>query len=587
MPNWIQARAPHVSYAILMEAGALLASSLDYETTVQRVASLTVPEFADWAAIDLLDSDGTLRRVAVKHTDPSKHEEAHELARRYPARLDDSGGVGYCTRTGETRWSREIPDASLAVVAHDADHLAIMRSLGLRSVIVVPLVAHGRRVGAMSFVSAVSGRLYEVEDVAFAEELARRVASAIANARLFAAEQEARDRLARLQRLTSALSAALLPAQVGQVVVHETRATLGADTCTVYLANDDDGLTLLAHEGVAEGYLDGLVDLPLTDGLPSTTAFRHGTPVAVENKHDYQRMFPALANRPATGPRAEAFLCVPLALENKTLGVLGLGFYKPRTLGPQERDLTMALARQCAQALERSRLTAEAVGLREQFLAIASHELNTPITALLLMVQTLKKHPADPARVATNAARAEKQVQRLAKLVHQLLDVSRITGGRLALEAETFDLSALVVEGVERARDDAQGEPNQIQMTIAPALHVHLDRGHVEQVVVNLVSNALKYGRKQPIEISLAESGGRARLVVKDHGLGIAPEHQARIFQRFERAVSSRHYGGFGLGLWIVRQIVEACAGEILVDSAPEQGSTFTVLLPLTPRGAK
>ncbi|MDB4993188.1 MAG: sensor hybrid histidine kinase [Myxococcaceae bacterium] len=232
-----------MTYELLIEAGALLASSLDYETTLDRVASLTVPKFADWTAIDLLDSDGTLRRVAVKHTDPSKHEEALELARRYPPRLDDPGGVGYCTRTGETRWSREIPDASLALVAHDAEHLAIMRSLGLRSVIVVPLIAHGRRVGAMSFVSAMSGRLYELDDVAFAEELARRVASAIANARLFAAEQEARDRLTRLQRLTSALSAALLPAQVGADVVHEARATLGADTCTVYLANHEDGLT--------------------------------------------------------------------------------------------------------------------------------------------------------------------------------------------------------------------------------------------------------------------------------------------------------------------------------------------------------
>ncbi|MDB4993187.1 MAG: sensory box histidine kinase [Myxococcaceae bacterium] len=302
--------------------------------------------------------------------------------------------------------------------------------------------------------------------------------------------------------------------------------------------------------------------------------------------HDYVRMFPTLANRPAMGPRAEAFICVPLALESKTLGVLGLGFFKSRTLGPAERDLTMALGRQCAQALERARLTAEAVELREQFLAIASHELNTPITALLLMVQTLKKHHADPERVKVNALRAEKQVQRLAKLVHQLLDVSRITGGRLALEPETFDLSTLVVEAVERARDDAQGEPSLIELTIAPSLEVHLDRAHVEQVVVNLVSNALKYGRKRPIQISLAEDEGRARFVVKDSGLGIAPEHQMRIFQRFERAVSSRHYGGFGLGLWIVRQIVEACAGEILVDSAPEQGSTFTVLLPLAPSRA-
>jgi signal transduction histidine kinase len=306
-------------------------------------------------------------------------------------------------------------------------------------------------------------------------------------------------------------------------------------------------------------------------------------PVVVENMRDYARLFPALAQRPAIGPRAEAFICVPLALETKTLGVLGLGYYKARSLGPQDKDLALALARQCAQALDRARLTAEAVELREQFLSIASHELNTPITALLLMVQTLKKHHQDPDRVLVNATRAEKQVQRLAKLVHQLLDVSRITGGRLNLEPEDFDLSELVREAVARASDE-QGDACELRLDIAPSIRVRLDRVHVDQVVQNLISNAIKYGRKMPIDVSLSEEGGRARFTVKDQGLGIAPEHQLRIFQRFERAVSSRHYGGFGLGLWIVRQIVEACEGEILLDSAPDQGSTFTVNLPCVPR---
>ncbi len=135
---------------------------------------------------------------------------------------------------------------------------------------------------------------------------------------------------------------------------------------------------------------------------------------------------------------------------------------------------------------------------------------------------------------------------------------------------------------VARAQEDAANArcPLLIDAEDGPLVG-HWDRIRLEQVITNLLSNAFKYGAHRPVEVRVSREGGFARLCVRDHGIGIAPEDQARIFQRFERAVSERHYGGFGLGLWIVRQIVESLHGDIRVESQPGQGATFIVRLPL------
>jgi signal transduction histidine kinase len=161
--------------------------------------------------------------------------------------------------------------------------------------------------------------------------------------------------------------------------------------------------------------------------------------------------------------------------------------------------------------------------------------------------------------------------------------VSRIRAGRLALKHETVDFAALLQEVVNRAEADAAGAGCQLVLRAESPVIGRWDRLRLEQVVTNLLSNALKYGAAHPVELSVFQDGSNARLTVRDHGIGIAPEHQARIFQRFERAVSERHYGGFGLGLWIVRQIVESLGGDIRVESLPGQGATFTVSLPVEP----
>jgi PAS domain S-box-containing protein len=178
-------------YRYLAEASELLAESLDYERTLARVAELAVPHLADWAAVDVLKSDGTLKRLAVAHVDPSKVELAHELDRRYPPDLSDPVGLPNVLRTGRTEFYSEITDEVLEAIAHDAEHLRIVRELGLRSGLIVPLVARGRTLGAITFVMAESGRRYTEADLAFAEDLARRGAIAIDNARLVREAHEA------------------------------------------------------------------------------------------------------------------------------------------------------------------------------------------------------------------------------------------------------------------------------------------------------------------------------------------------------------------------------------------------------------
>ncbi len=224
-----------------------------------------------------------------------------------------------------------------------------------------------------------------------------------------------------------------------------------------------------------------------------------------------------------------------------------------------------------------------AIQLRDEFLAIAGHELRTPLSALLLQVQGLARSTrVEDVKVKERLEKAAASGMRLERLIGQMLDVSRMTAGRLRLDPEPTRLDALIREVVDRFAELAADSNSPVTLRLDPVSGVW-DRSRMEQVIINLLSNALKYGRGKPIEIEARSDGSDAMVRVTDHGIGIAAEDQKKIFERFERARDTREYGGFGLGLWIARSIVESSGGRIAVESEPGKGATFTVHLPLHP----
>jgi PAS domain S-box-containing protein len=254
------------------------------------------------------------------------------------------------------------------------------------------------------------------------------------------------------------------------------------------------------------------------------------------------------------------------------------------------RDIT---DRKRAEA-ERCRLydrALDAVRLRDEFLSIASHELKTPLTSLSLNIDSVLSLVGQPGALDEESATrnekklriAARQVDRLARLIDDLLDVSRISAGRLRIEPQRVELSELVGEVVARFSEVAERSGSPLRVRAERPVEGHWDPVRLEQVVTNLLSNAIKFGAGRPIDVVVERVGGSARLTVSDQGIGIVPEARTRIFERFGRAVPVSNFGGLGLGLYIADQIVRAHAGTIAVASEPGAGATFTVELPPEP----
>jgi PAS domain S-box-containing protein len=226
----------------------------------------------------------------------------------------------------------------------------------------------------------------------------------------------------------------------------------------------------------------------------------------------------------------------------------------------------------------------EAVRLRDEFLSIASHELKTPLTVLQLQLEALgERLEALDGPTRKKVERAGQSAERLVELVDALLDVSRISSGRFDLHPERFDLAELVAEVADRLRDAAARAGCEIVVSAQPAVTGVWDRVRLEQVLVNLLSNAIKYGAGAPIRVSIARRDGSADIEVCDGGPGIPESAVDRIFERFERAASMRHYGGLGLGLYVTREIAQAHGGSVAARNVPGGGACFTVSLPLEP----
>jgi signal transduction histidine kinase len=283
-------------------------------------------------------------------------------------------------------------------------------------------------------------------------------------------------------------------------------------------------------------------------------------------------------------------MAVPMALRGGVFGAIVLGASSGRRFDKEDLALAEEIGRRAGTAIENARLyrqAQQAIGVRDQFLAIASHELKTPLTALMLVIEgverSLERIPNAPPRMRSKITTLGRQGRRLGELVRNLLDISRIQAGILDVSVEQVDLCAVVREVVLRHEQDAARAGCALEVAAARPVVGAWNQSRVDQVVSNLLSNAIKYGAGRPVSLAAEAHADLARFTISDHGIGIAPEDHARIFERFERAVPAGAVEGMGLGLWITREIVAQLGGTIGVESRLGEGARFTVELPLDP----
>jgi signal transduction histidine kinase len=235
-----------------------------------------------------------------------------------------------------------------------------------------------------------------------------------------------------------------------------------------------------------------------------------------------------------------------------------------------------------------------AVRMRDDFMSMVSHELRTPLNTLYLEAQLRQLHLAKgnlanfaPDRLPAMIERDQRQIRNMVRLIDDMLDVTRMRRDALSIQTKPVDLAMLAHAVVENLRHQAEAAGVAIALEVPAELHGVWDEFRIEQVLTNLLTNALRYGGGKPVEMMVQEVGDAARVSVRDHGIGIGPDDQERIFEQFERTDDSRkHAAGLGLGLYITRKIVGLHDGQIRVESTPGQGATFIVDLPLQAKAA-
>ena len=352
------------------------------------------------------------------------------------------------------------------------------------------------------------------------------------------------ERSARHQKITAEFSRSLEPKNVGDAIVFHGMESLAARSGSVLILSED------------QEHLEILSEYGYTSDRPQKTFIND------------------ISN---------SFIAIPLKEGADVIGALNFSFEDERKFTPEERSFVAALADLAAQALQRARLYSDAqkaVQVRDNFISIASHELKTPITSLKMQIQLAQR------RIKANDdivvwQRSLVQVDRLTSLIDALLDVSRISAGKLYLNPIKFDLYETLKTVLTRFEVMLEQSKCTIEVSGDRSVWMWGDPCRLEQVIVNLLSNAIKYAPGKPIQVLLIQKSESVELSIRDRGIGIPPEKHEYIFDRFERCENRHNISGLGLGLYIVREFVEAHEGTVRVVSNPEDGTTFVVDLPL------
>jgi PAS domain S-box-containing protein len=589
-------RRTELSQQFLVEAGEVLGSSLDYEQTLAALTRLAVPRLADWCSVWIRDESEPPRLLAVAHADPAKVQWAQELSERYPPDFDAPSGMGQVVRSGRSLLVTHVTDDFLQANVRDADHLAMVRGVGLKSAMIVPLTARGRTCGVMNFACAESGRQYDARDLALAEELMRRAALAVDNARLYREahaalcqrEQTARQ-LSLLIDASGGLTQSLGLADVLAAIVDLSHRLIDADAHAIWRLRSETGYwEVVQSAGLSQEYLADAGRLPAPKDEISPD------PIVAENVQE----LPVTAQRHAAY-RAEgiaSMLAIPLRLHGRIAGTLVFYYRKPRTFETVTVRLATALANLAASAISTAELYERETSLRrraeeadrrkDEFLALLGHELRNPLAPIRNAVQLLTQEPDNPVVVATARDMIGRQSAQMTRLVDELLDASRIARAKVQLRPERLDLGALVRTAVSDHRPQFDTAGLALEMTVPEApVWIHGDATRLTQVLGNLLDNARKFtDRDGAVTVRLLHEGDWALLSVEDNGIGMSAVALPRLFEVFSQidAGSDRSKGGLGLGLAVVKGLVELHGGTASARSdGPGRGSTFLVRLPV------
>jgi signal transduction histidine kinase len=523
-----EAETAYAQVSFLARASELLGSSLDYESTLERLAQLAVPALADEVLIDMVAEEGGLKRLATAHANPETLELIRSLERRYPSDGEAPYGAGSVVRSGEAQLVPEMTDEMVAALARNDEHRRLIEELGLRSFMTVPLVARRGVLGAITFIASTSDRRFGPGDLAFAQELARRAAAAIENTRLHA-ETEERAR------------ASLVLDHVGEGVFLVD--SLGFVRLWNPAAETITGMT------AAE-----IVGRPAARTIPGWAAIDDLVPVA--------------GSAGSADLRPET---LPLDVGDRELWILISGVSFPDGTVYAFRDVT-----------EERRLR----DLQSDFVATISHELRTPLAAVYGVAMTLQQRSEllDEEQKDRLLAVLYEEASRLGRIIDGVLWSSRLESGRLDFAIEECH-PRLIAESVVEAASVSLPPGLSLELDADPELtSVAIDSDKMRQVLSNLLDNAIKYspdgGR---IRLTITPNGRHVRFGVEDEGLGIPAGEQQRIFEKFYRVDpnQTRGVGGTGLGLYISSELVRRMDGRLWVESREGEGSRFYVDLPL------
>jgi PAS domain S-box-containing protein len=517
--------------AFLAEAGNVLASSLDYEVTLASVARLAVAEIADWCVVDVIQPDGTPERVVAAHADPAREEWAREVVRRYPP--DERSATEAVRAALQPVLMPDVSDEVLVSAARDEDHLRILRELGMRSLITVPLNARGKLLGSITFILAESGRKYGPDDLTFAQELAQRAALAVDSAWLY-----------RESVRVAAEREAILAHMVEGIAI-----------------TDAAGRVIFANR--ASERMVGAIPLG-------------------ESVEEYAEIFQFLQLDGSPYPTDQ----LPLARAMRGEVCIGVRW---RVIGPSGQNLVIqgsaAPVKDDAGSLLGAVLTFrditsefELEQQKDGFLSLVSHELRTPVTVIQGFVQLMQRElQGTDERTQRRLRTVGLKVSQLTTLINDLLDLSRIESGRLeciCLPLDYWVTLESVCDEMRTLRSD-----RIIKLHAPRDLQVVGDALRLRQVLVNLIDNAFKYGPEgTEVTITVEEDGDTVTTYVCDEGPPLPVEVRDTVFDRFYRG-AQKYAEGLGIGLYISRGIIEAHGGRIWV--ADDDHSSFAFSLPV------